>query len=279
MESSGKMDDNKLASEEYVFKDNEQQPLDTTSIFKKKKGRHKGVSNKKTALKCPSSSLPKRKKRGINDVSDVEEDLASTPPPSPSFDSVDIDSSLMKRRSARNTQRKKYVDDVLLRFSDEDSTSQLALRKSEAFLKSVTEVASVQPTVVTEDSQSDNVPSQPKNIVYVNDDDSMVVQFVLNSRMNVREIRKKIQNDTIKDEKSSQKVVDVKENVDGGDNVDNVKNVDCDSKESKDEVSGVQKDGEINDDPEPDLDDDDDDDDDDEDDDANYETVKVKLKV
>lgn len=54
----------------------------------------------------------KRKSRIAPD-SDGEE-LAATPPPSPEADDVN------KRRSARNTHRKKYVDDVMLRFSDDD---------------------------------------------------------------------------------------------------------------------------------------------------------------
>ncbi|XP_052564493.1 uncharacterized protein LOC120426896 isoform X3 [Culex pipiens pallens] len=64
-----------------------------------------------------SSSRSKRTRMTIE--SDGEgEDMASTPPPSPPPD-PEIDSS--KRRSARNTQRKKYVDDVMLRFSDDES--------------------------------------------------------------------------------------------------------------------------------------------------------------
>lgn len=39
--------------------------------------------------------------------------MANTPPPSPEVDDN-------KRRSARNTQRKKYTDDVMLRFSDDE---------------------------------------------------------------------------------------------------------------------------------------------------------------
>ena len=55
----------------------------------------------------------KRKSRIAPD-SDGEE-LATTPPPSP-----EAGDDLNKRRSARNTHRKKYVDDVMLRFSDDE---------------------------------------------------------------------------------------------------------------------------------------------------------------
>lgn len=55
----------------------------------------------------------KRKSRIAPD-SDGEE-LAATPPPSP-----EAGDDVNKRRSARNTHRKKYVDDVMLRFSDDD---------------------------------------------------------------------------------------------------------------------------------------------------------------
>lgn len=43
--------------------------------------------------------------------------MAATPPPSPEADDN-------KRRSARNTHRKKYVDDVMLRFSDDELPNQ-----------------------------------------------------------------------------------------------------------------------------------------------------------
>lgn len=43
--------------------------------------------------------------------------MAATPPPSPEADDN-------KRRSARNTHRKKYTDDVMLRFSDDELPNQ-----------------------------------------------------------------------------------------------------------------------------------------------------------
>merc|ERR1712173_208207 len=56
----------------------------------------------------------KKRKRGDSEGSDA--DLDRTPPPSP----PEEESGIEKRRSGRNTKRKKYVDDVEYNFSDED---------------------------------------------------------------------------------------------------------------------------------------------------------------
>lgn len=56
----------------------------------------------------------KKKRRRSDSGSDVELDI--TPPPSPKEDEL-----IEKRRSGRNTKRKKYVDDVDLNFSEEEN--------------------------------------------------------------------------------------------------------------------------------------------------------------
>ncbi|KAJ8302947.1 hypothetical protein KUTeg_019343 [Tegillarca granosa] len=61
----------------------------------------------------PATFLKKKKKKGHDsDASDVE--LKITPPQTP-------DENVEKRRSARNTKRKKYLDDVDLNLSDEET--------------------------------------------------------------------------------------------------------------------------------------------------------------
>lgn len=57
----------------------------------------------------------KKKRKRSDSGSDV--DLDVTPPPSPAGDENPIE----KRRSGRNTKRKKYVDDVDLNLSDEEN--------------------------------------------------------------------------------------------------------------------------------------------------------------
>merc|ERR1712029_791224 len=74
----------------------------------------------KTPAKAkPSKTLlqfsKKKRKRGDSEGSDA--DLDRTPPPSP----PEEESGIEKRRSGRNTKRKKYVDDVQYNFSDEDA--------------------------------------------------------------------------------------------------------------------------------------------------------------
>lgn len=85
-----------------------------------------------------SSSSKKKRKSGILGNNDESEGEVDTLPPSPGIDDdagsvssgnrwsrgCEGDTNRMfvqKRRSARNTQRKKYVDDIMLAISDEDS--------------------------------------------------------------------------------------------------------------------------------------------------------------
>ena len=56
----------------------------------------------------------KKRKRTTSEGSDL--DLDRTPPPSP----PEEDSGVEKRRSGRNTKRKKYVDDVPFNLNEEE---------------------------------------------------------------------------------------------------------------------------------------------------------------
>lgn len=99
----------------------------------------------------------KRKSRIAPD-SDGEE-LAATPPPSP-----EAGDDVNKRRSARNTHRKKYVDDVMLRFSDDDVPMQ------EAQLSKKVEGANTsKPTAIKKENEGNGGeigPNKP-NFVYI----------------------------------------------------------------------------------------------------------------
>lgn len=97
----------------------------------------------------------KRKSRIAPD-SDGEE-LAATPPPSP-----EAGEDLNKRRSARNTHRKKYVDDVMLRFSDDD----VPLQDAQIAKKSEGSSGSKPSSTKRENEGGDVGPNKP-NFVYI----------------------------------------------------------------------------------------------------------------
>lgn len=99
-------------------------------------------------------NLRKRKSRIAPD-SDGEE-LAATPPPSPEAGDDN------KRRSARNTHRKKYVDDVMLRFSDDD----VPLQDSQ-LSKKVEGTNTAKPVSVKKDSEGGEVGPNKPNFVYI----------------------------------------------------------------------------------------------------------------
>ena len=145
-----------------------------------------------------SSAKGSRGRRGrmITDDDEDGDDLVTTPPPSPP--EIDIDSS--KRRSARNTQRKKYVDDVMIRFSDDESgmispTPSVKKEKKELDKKELefgvdgsepntvpntdddnTKVSTTESIEKVKDDVEKPVDEAKPNYVYINtgDEDSMV---------------------------------------------------------------------------------------------------------
>lgn len=149
----------------------------------------------------------RRSNRGkiVQDSGDEADDMIATPPASPTGEDAEIDSS--KRRSARNTQRKKYTDDVMLRFSDEEGglivspVKQGTPKASEEIKKEFGEDGVEIKPAETTDGQSkvegtekiippEELSNKP-NYVYINtsDEDTMIVQFVLASRMGKRELK------------------------------------------------------------------------------------------
>lgn len=154
---------------------------DTDSLNQKRRSKKRssaGGSCKKVALKRTPGG--RRKKRGgiVPDSDGEPDDLMSTPPPSPP---VEGDDSL-KRRSARNTQRKKYTDDVMIRLSDDEFT--MTAPKLEKELKS--------DDLCTDTKFINKPDGMPKpNYIYVNttEEDAMIVQHVLACRMGKRELK------------------------------------------------------------------------------------------
>lgn len=156
---------------------------DTDSLCQKKRSSKKrnssgGSSAKKIILKKTPGG--RRKKRGglIPDSDGEPDDLMSTPPPSPPPEGDDS----LKRRSARNTQRKKYTDDVMLRLSDDEFS--MSTPKVEKDYKS--EDLQIEAKDIT---RPEGTPKP--NYMYVNttDEDAMIVQHVLASRMGKRELK------------------------------------------------------------------------------------------
>ncbi|CAK1549851.1 unnamed protein product [Leptosia nina] len=144
----------------------------------KKRSSVGGAGKKVVTRKTPSGK--KKKRGGIVPESDGEpDDMASTPPPSPPAEGDDS----LKRRSARNTQRKKYTDDVMLRLSD-DEFPVLPPRLEKDFDDASLDMKDV--------SRLEGAPKP--NYMYVNttEEDSMIVQHVLASRMGKREIKPQI---------------------------------------------------------------------------------------
>ncbi|XP_025076427.1 chromodomain-helicase-DNA-binding protein 8-like isoform X4 [Pomacea canaliculata] len=106
----------------------------------------------------------KKRKRTGSDGSDVE--MATTPPESP----INEDSN--KRRSARNTKRKKYLDDLDLNLSDDDNQPLEAVETTEGPVAMKTET----------------------------EEDAMIVERILGSRMRKRDIEDAEENPSIEDE-------------------------------------------------------------------------------
>lgn len=101
--------------------ESEQTDIETATPKSKRRssGNRSGNSrSRKRSSVSRSGKKPVRSRARIICESDGEGEDMATPPPSPPPD-ADFDSS--KRRSARNTQRKKYIDDVMLSISDDES--------------------------------------------------------------------------------------------------------------------------------------------------------------
>ncbi|XP_054161292.1 chromodomain-helicase-DNA-binding protein 7-like, partial [Oppia nitens] len=139
----------------------------SASKRKKKKSSSKSNSKPRIKNKSPKRKLPKlalkfsknKKRRRFGSGSD-HSDLEKTPPPSPD----DTESGLQKRRSARNTKRRKYTDDIDLDLSDDDNPLQ------------------------TKDSvDNTSKPLTDGNVSSISED-TMVVEKIMSSRMGTREL-------------------------------------------------------------------------------------------
>ncbi|GAB6030490.1 hypothetical protein CHUAL_007354 [Chamberlinius hualienensis] len=115
-------------------------------------------SNKRRPTKILLSLSKKRKRNSLSGASDLE----GTPPPSPS---AEAEGSVQKRRSARNTKRKKYTDDIDISISDDDDA--LPPVEPEKVAPQPTEAGLIKPV---------------QFFVNPNDEDAMLVEKILAMR-------------------------------------------------------------------------------------------------
>ncbi|XP_031342134.1 chromodomain-helicase-DNA-binding protein 7 isoform X2 [Photinus pyralis] len=181
--------------DEYTFEDQSNSNEEIEKMIRKTPKRvkpppipKKVVSTKARTSRTVGISKGKKRKSVLAESDGEGEDLISTPPPSPP---EDADNTTQKRRSARNTQRKKYVDDVMLRFSDDDSPAAPSKTKK-TVAPAPPVIAPSQPSIMEileEPTLVNDAAGNKPNFVYVNttEDDAMVVQYVLSSRMSKRE--------------------------------------------------------------------------------------------
>lgn len=185
-----------IKKDEYTFEEQSNSNEEIEKMVRKtpkrsKPSQPKKVVSSKARSSRSSGSGKNRKRKGQLTESDGEgEDLIATPPPSPP---EDAENATQKRRSARNTQRKKYIDDVMLRFSDDDTPAIPSKPKKTPVPSAPVLIAPVlNVTELIDDPSSTTGDGANKpNFVYVNttDEDAMVVQYVLSSRLSKREKR------------------------------------------------------------------------------------------
>merc|ERR1712073_6616 len=151
----------------------------------------------KLKSKTPSKAKPsktllqftkKKRKRSNSEGSDA--DMDKTPPPSP----PDEESGIEKRRSGRNTKRKKYVDDVEYNFSDEEVKDLNKDDQTAAASGAIDDILG--PDGAMESTENSLGPDDAlgagsgPNYAFIDPtaEDTMIVQFILASRTGTREV-------------------------------------------------------------------------------------------
>ncbi|XP_025832998.1 chromodomain-helicase-DNA-binding protein 7 isoform X3 [Agrilus planipennis] len=233
--------------DEYNFEDQSSSNEAEIEKFKRIPKRSRPTVKKVVSSKARSSrnSNRSRKRKGQMQLmdSDGEEDLAATPPPSPPDDP---ESATHKRRSARNTQRKKYIDDVMLRFSDDESPATSKSKKSSITTPPAPNSQPSTPIMPKDSDKETETPSaetaNKPNFVYVNttDEDAMVVQYVLASRMAKREKKiSELNKEEVQDKKDDEvKEEDQPESIE---KEDKKEEEDEDNKEKEENVEQTEK--------------------------------------
>ena len=148
----------------------------------------------------PSKTLLQfsKKKRKRSDSEGSDADLDRTPPPSP----PEEESGIEKRRSGRNTKRKKYTDDVTGFISDDEGKD----REGQASAKDIEEALAPIDGPVDESAENSNAAEDAgsgPNYAFVDPtaEDSMIVQIILASRTGTREVAEEEEEDVAGDKK------------------------------------------------------------------------------
>lgn len=137
-------------------------------------------SSSKGKKKLPKFALKfaktkKRKRLGSSD--NDQSDLDKTPPPSPD----EVESGVQKRRSARNTKKLKYNDDIPLGFSDSDDESQILPRTKKTS-------SAANATDGDSTAAGDSVIADEPTVFAAPVEDTMVVEKIMASRQGQREL-------------------------------------------------------------------------------------------
>ena len=174
------------------------------SAKKEKVKREKTRGKPKIKNKSPKKKLPKlalkfsknKKKRRLGSGSPDHSDLERTPPPSPD----DTESGIQKRRSARNTKRQKYTDDIEIDLSEEDDSSS---KKGDSGILTPLLDSNGKPV------GDGTVLSVVANI----NEDTMVVEKIMTSRMAQRELELEEENnaDATADPNAKPQTIEVEE--------------------------------------------------------------------
>ena len=175
------------------------------SSAKKEKTKRGDSKSKRPKIKnrSPKKKLPKlalkfsknKKKRRLGSGSPDHSDLERTPPPSPD----DADSGIQKRRSARNTKRQKYTDDIELNLSEDDD--QMDPKKDISGI--------LTPLLDTNGKPLGD--GQVLSVVTNINEDTMVVEKIMTSRMAQREIEEENTETTETDPNSKPQTIEVEE--------------------------------------------------------------------
>merc|ERR1712029_235170 len=127
----------------------------------------------------PSKTLlqfsKKKRKRGDSEGSDA--DLDRTPPPS----TPEEESGIEKRRSGRNTKRKKYVDDVQYNFSDEDAKNMDKDDQGAAGVEAMEDILGPEESAENSLGPDENLNPSGPNYAFIDPtaEDTMIVQIIL----------------------------------------------------------------------------------------------------
>ena len=147
----------------------------------------------KLKAKTPSKMKPSKtllqfskKKRKRSDSEGSDADMDRTPPPSP----PEEESGIEKRRSGRNTKRKKYVDDVQYNFSDEEVKDLNKEDQNAAGSGAIDDILGPDGTLESNENSLGPDEGAGPNYAFIDPtaEDTMIVQFLLASRIGTREV-------------------------------------------------------------------------------------------